>query len=61
MVEGVKRRILEFLQSNKDKEFTAEEIAKAVGEDRLNVVKAQLTRLVKEGKVIKTDNKYRAA
>ena len=61
MVEGIKKRIYEFLLSNKGKEFTPEEIAKAVGEERLNVVKAQLTRLVKEGKVIKTDGKYKAA
>ncbi|MCG2863756.1 MAG: TrmB family transcriptional regulator [Vulcanisaeta sp.] len=61
MVEGIKKKILDFLTSNKGKEFTVEEIAKAVGEERLNVVKAQLTRLIKDGKVVKTDNKYRAA
>ena len=61
MVEGIKKKILDFLTSNRGKEFTVEEIAKAVGEERLNVVKAQLTRLIKDGKVVKTDNKYRAA
>ena len=61
MVEGIKKKILDFLTSNKGKEFTVEEIAKAVGEERLNVVKAQLTRLIKDGKVVKTDNKYKAA
>ncbi|MFP3280204.1 MAG: TrmB family transcriptional regulator, partial [Vulcanisaeta sp.] len=40
MVEGIKKKILDYLASNKGKEFTAEEIAKAIGEERLNVVKA---------------------
>ena len=61
MVEGIKKKILDYLASNKGREFTAEEIAKAIGEERLNVVKAQLTRLIKDGKVIKTDNKYKVS
>ncbi|MFB6469728.1 MAG: TrmB family transcriptional regulator [Vulcanisaeta sp. AZ3] len=61
MVEGIKKKILDYLTGNKDKEFAVEEIARAVGEERLNVVKAQLTRLVKDGKVVKTDGKYKAA
>ncbi len=61
MVESVKKKIYDFLVSRKGQAFTVEEIAKAVGEERLNVVKAQLTRLVKEGKIEKTpENKYRA-
>lgn len=59
MVEGIKKKIYEFLAANKGKEFSVEEIAKAVGEERLNVVKAQLTRLVKEGKVVRTDSRYK--
>ncbi len=60
-MEGLKSKIYEFLVRNRGKEFTVEEIAKAVNEERISVVKAQLTRLVKEGKVIKVDiDKYRA-
>ncbi len=58
---SLKGRIYEFLRKNRGKEFTLDEIAKAVNETRLNVVKAQLTRLVKEGKVIKIGvDKYKA-
>ncbi|WP_069807294.1 TrmB family transcriptional regulator [Vulcanisaeta thermophila] len=60
MVEGIKKKILDYLTANKGKEFTVEEIAKAVGEERLNVIKAQLTRLIKDGKVQKTNGKYKA-
>ncbi|OYT26830.1 MAG: TrmB family transcriptional regulator [Thermoprotei archaeon ex4572_64] len=60
MVEGVKKKILDFLTSRRGQEFSVDEIAKAVGEERLNVVKAQLTRLVKEGKIVRTDGKYKA-
>ncbi|ADY01083.1 MAG: TrmB family transcriptional regulator [Vulcanisaeta sp.] len=60
MVEGIKKKILDYLTSNKGKEFTAEEIARAVGEERINVIKAQLTRLIKDGKVVKTDGKYKS-
>ncbi|NPA24174.1 MAG: TrmB family transcriptional regulator [Crenarchaeota archaeon] len=60
-MEGLKSKIYEFLVRNRGREFTVEEIAKAVNEERISVVKAQLTRLVKEGKVIKVDiDKYRA-
>ena len=61
MPEGIKKKILDYLTSNRDREFTVDEIAKAIGEERLNVVKAQLTRLVKEGKVVKLNGKYKAA
>jgi len=53
MSTSLKGRIYEFLRKNRGKEFTLEEIAKAVNESRLSIVKAQLTRLVKEGKVMK--------
>ncbi|NPA70117.1 MAG: TrmB family transcriptional regulator [Crenarchaeota archaeon] len=60
-MEGLKSKIYEFLVRNRGKVFTVEEIAKAVNEERISVVKAQLTRLVKEGKVIKVDiDKYKA-
>ncbi len=62
MANGIKNKILDYLTQNKGKEFTVEEIAKAIGEQRLNVVKAQLTRLTKEGKVQRTsEGKYKAA
>ncbi len=59
MTEGIKSKIYEFLLRNRGREFTVEEIAKAINEPRISVVKAQLTRLVKEGKVIKEKDKYR--
>ncbi|MCC6020830.1 MAG: HTH domain-containing protein [Thermoproteaceae archaeon] len=60
MPTGVKAKIYEFLVQNKNKEFTAEEIAKALGVEKAAVVKAQLTRLVREGKVEKTpEGRYR--
>ncbi len=59
-MEGLKSRIYEFLLKNKGREFTVEEIAKAINEERISVVKAQLTRLVKEGKVVKVGvDKYK--
>ncbi len=59
-MEGLKSRIHEFLLKNRGKEFTVEEIAKAINEERISVVKAQLTRLVKEGKVLKVGvDKYK--
>ncbi len=61
MPEGVKNKIYQFLAQNPGKEFSAEEIAKAIGVDRVAVVKAQLTRLKKEGKVEETvDHRYKA-
>ncbi|WP_054843933.1 hypothetical protein [Vulcanisaeta souniana] len=61
MVEGIKKKILDYLTGNRGgREFTAEEIARAVGEERVNVIKAQLTRLIKDGKVVKTNGKYKA-
>lgn len=51
MVQELKKRILELLQVEKDKEFSLKEIAERIGEERLSIVKAQLTRLVKEGKI----------
>ncbi|MEM1597956.1 MAG: TrmB family transcriptional regulator [Pyrobaculum sp.] len=54
MPSGIKTKIYEYLAQNKDKEFTAEEIAKAIGVEKVAVVKAQLTRLVREGKVEKS-------
>jgi len=62
MPEGVKQKIYEFLAKNKGREFAVEEIARGIGEERLPIVKAQLTRLIKEGKVVKTpEGKYRAS
>jgi predicted transcriptional regulator len=61
MPSGVKSKIYEFLVQNKGKEFTAEEIAKTLGIEKTAIVKAQLTRLVREGKVEKTaEGRYRA-
>lgn len=60
MTDGIKKKILDYLTQNKGKEFTVEEVAKAIGEQRLNVVKAQLTRLTKEGRVQKVaEGKYK--
>lgn len=60
MPEGVKSKILDVLGQNRGKELTVEEIAKMVGVERVAVVKAQLTRLVREGKVEKTaEGRYR--
>lgn len=61
MPEGVKDKIYQFLSQNAGKEFTAEEIAKSIGVARVAIVKAQLTRLKKEGKVEETpDHRYKA-
>ncbi|MCC6031342.1 MAG: HTH domain-containing protein [Pyrobaculum sp.] len=61
MPSGVKTKIYEFLAQNKGKEFTAEEIAKMLGIEKVAIVKAQLTRLIREGKVEKTaEGRYRA-
>lgn len=61
MPSGVKNKIYDHLLQNKGKEFTAEEIASAVGIEKVAVVRAQLTRLIREGKVEKTaDGRYRA-
>lgn len=61
MPEGVKTKIYQHLSQNAGKEFTAEEIAKSIGVDRIAVVKAQLTRLKKEGKVVETaDHRFKA-
>jgi predicted ArsR family transcriptional regulator len=61
MPSGVKTKIYEFLTQNKGKEFTAEEIAKMLGIEKAAIVKAQLTRLIREGKVEKTaEGRYRA-
>ncbi|MEL9990741.1 MAG: HTH domain-containing protein [Thermoproteus sp.] len=61
MPEGVKNKVYQFLTQNPGKEFTAEEIAKAIGVDRVAIVKAQLTRLKKEGKVEETvDHRFKA-
>ncbi|MFP3194958.1 MAG: TrmB family transcriptional regulator [Caldivirga sp.] len=61
MSDGIKKKILDYLTQNRGKELTVEDIAKAVGEQRLNVVKAQLTRLAKEGRVQKVaEGKYKA-
>ncbi|AAL64818.1 HTH domain-containing protein [Pyrobaculum aerophilum] len=61
MPSGVKNKIYEYLSQNKGKELTAEEIAKAIGVEKVAIVKAQLTRLVREGKVEKTaEGRYRA-
>lgn len=54
MPPGIKQKIYDYLSQNKGKEFTVEEIAKALGVDKSSVIKAQLTRLIKEGKVEKT-------
>ncbi|ABL87728.1 conserved hypothetical protein [Pyrobaculum islandicum DSM 4184] len=61
MPSGVKAKIYEYLSQNKGKEFTAEEIAKVLGVEKVAIVRAQLTRLVREGKVEKTaEGRYRA-
>jgi HTH domain. len=61
MPSGIKTKIYEFLTQNKGKEFTAEEIAKMIGIEKVAIVKAQLTRLMREGKVEKTaEGRYRA-
>lgn len=61
MPSGVKTKIYEYLSQNKGKELTAEEIAKAIGIEKVAIVKAQLTRLIREGKVEKTaEGRYRA-
>ncbi|RFA98535.1 HTH domain-containing protein [Pyrobaculum aerophilum] len=61
MPSGIKNKIYEYLSQNKGKELTAEEIAKAIGVEKVAIVKAQLTRLVREGKVEKTaEGRYRA-
>ncbi|MEM0479012.1 MAG: TrmB family transcriptional regulator [Pyrobaculum sp.] len=58
---GVKTKIYEYMAQNKGKEFTAEEIAKALGIEKVAIVKAQLTRLIREGKVEKTpEGRYRS-
>ncbi|AET32744.1 hypothetical protein P186_1315 [Pyrobaculum ferrireducens] len=57
----MKTKIYEYLAQNKGKELTAEEVAKAIGVEKVAVVKAQLTRLIREGKVEKTaEGRYRA-
>ncbi|MGC9131055.1 MAG: TrmB family transcriptional regulator [Pyrobaculum sp.] len=61
MPSGVKTKIYEYLAQNKGKELTAEEVAKAIGVEKVAVVKAQLTRLIREGRVEKTaEGRYRA-
>jgi predicted transcriptional regulator of viral defense system len=61
MPSGVKTKIYEFLAQNKGKEFAAEEIAKMIGIEKVAIVKAQLTRLTREGKVERTaEGRYRA-
>jgi len=52
VVQGVKKKILELLQVEKNEEFSLEEIAERIGEQRISIVKAQLTRLIREGKVV---------
>ncbi|RLE90501.1 MAG: TrmB family transcriptional regulator [Thermoprotei archaeon] len=52
MVQGVKKKILELLQVEKNEEFSLEEIAERIGEQRISIIKAQLTRLIREGKVV---------
>lgn len=60
MPAGVKARIVELLCGNRDQAFSPEEIAEQLGVERVAVVKAQLTRLVKEGKVEKLpDGRYK--
>ncbi len=54
-------KVLEFLQRNKGNEYAVEDIAEALKVEKVSVLKAQLTRLIKEGKVEKTpEGKYRA-
>ncbi|MFN3804260.1 MAG: TrmB family transcriptional regulator [Pyrobaculum sp.] len=61
MPSGIKTKIYEYLAQNKGKEFTAEEVARAVNVEKVAIVKAQLTRLVREGKVEKTpENRFKA-
>ncbi len=61
MPEGIKMKVLEFLQRNKGNEYAVEDIAEALKVEKVSVLKAQLTRLIKEGKVEKTpEGKYRA-
>jgi len=52
VVQGVKKKILELLQVEKNEEFSLEEIAERIGEQRISIIKAQLTRLIREGKVV---------
>ncbi len=61
MPEGIKMKVLDFLQRNKGNEYAVEDIAEALKVEKVSVLKAQLTRLVKEGKVERTpEGKYRA-
>ncbi|MFN7105265.1 MAG: TrmB family transcriptional regulator [Pyrobaculum sp.] len=61
MPSGIKTKIYEFLTQNKGKEFTAGEIARAINVEKVAIVKAQLTRLVREGKVEKTpEDRFKA-
>ena len=61
MPEGIKMKVLEYLQRNKGGEYSVEELADALKVGKVSVLKAQLTRLVKEGKVERTpDGRYRA-
>jgi len=60
MPAGVKAKIVDLLCSNRDQAYTPEEIAEQLGVERVAVVKAQLTRLVKEGRVEKLpDGRYK--
>lgn len=51
---GIKNKVYDYLSKNRDREFSAEDIARALAVEKVSVVKAQLTRLIKEGKVEKT-------
>ncbi len=51
---GVKNKVYDFLSKNRDREFSAEDIARALAVEKVAIIKAQLTRLMKEGKVEKT-------
>ncbi len=56
----LKARILDVLKS-KGEPMTAEEIARELNYERVPVIKGLLTRLMKEGKVVKEGDKYRLA
>ncbi|GEM_PF-116834 len=51
--EDLKNKILTFLQQNKGKAFTIEELAKKLGERRLSFLRHMVWRLMLEGKVKK--------
>ncbi|RLF22748.1 MAG: TrmB family transcriptional regulator [Thermoprotei archaeon] len=53
----VKRRIIEALKEHGP--LTPEEIAEKIGYPKVSVIKGQLTRLKKEGKVVEEAGKYR--